>query len=159
MTAGFSSCNRNQMWGALITSHHTAAQCTVNPTNAVKTPQHLSTKPVSILQHFILLPLHTHCVKTKRKKVNFESHASKVQWSVGFFCYWIRWQALYLLCSDTIALLKECSWHYQISTHYTNSVITMIRKLRKSHHSRISSQKSQNKNKAAVKVSFWVAYS
>lgn len=67
-----------------LSSHHTAAQCTVNPSNAVKTPQHLSTKPVSILQHFILLPLHTR-VKTKRKKVNFESHASKVQWSVGFF--------------------------------------------------------------------------
>lgn len=69
----------------------------------------LSTKPVSLLQHFILLLSHTCCVKTKRKRVNFESHAFKVQWSVGYFVTELDGKALYLLGSGTVALLKEYS--------------------------------------------------
>lgn len=84
-------------------------------------------------QDFVILLLsHTHCVKTKRKRVNFESHAFKIQWSVGYFVIELDGKALYLLCSDTVALLKEYSnlWHYGISTHHTNLVKTIIRKLR-----------------------------
>lgn len=67
----------------------------------------LSTKPVSILQHFVTIayPL----CQNKKKKGNFECHAFKVQWSVDYFVIELDGKALYLLCSDTIALLKEYS--------------------------------------------------
>lgn len=74
-----------------------------------------------MLQHFILLPLHTHRVKTERKKVNFESHALKVQWSVGYFVIDQDGKALCLLFSGTIALLIDTR-NLGISTHPANSV-------------------------------------
>ena len=45
--------------------------------------------------------------QAKKRKVNFECHTNKTLWIVDYFVIKLDDKALYLLCNETIVVLKE----------------------------------------------------
>ena len=58
----------------------------------------------------------------KKRKVDLECHAFKTEWSENYFATELDGKALCLLCSDTIAVLKE----YYIRQHYQTKHLALI---------------------------------
>ncbi|PNF32729.1 hypothetical protein B7P43_G11587 [Cryptotermes secundus] len=103
----------------------------------------------------------------KKRKVDLECRAFKAEWSENYFVTELDGKALCLLCSDTIAVLKE----YNIRRHYQTKHSAQYSQLTGKERSQkletlkrsISLQRSfftkmKNENKAASKVSLRVAH-
>ncbi|PNF17745.1 hypothetical protein B7P43_G07069 [Cryptotermes secundus] len=103
----------------------------------------------------------------KKRKVDLECRAFKAEWSENYFVTELDGKALCLLCSDTVAVLKE----YNIRRHYQTKHSAQYSQLTGKERSQkletlkrsISLQRSfftkmKNENKAASKVSLRVAH-
>jgi hypothetical protein len=97
----------------------------------------------------------------KKRKVDFECHAFKAEWSANYFIEFND-KALCLLCSDTVAVLKEYNIRRHYHTKHSTQYSQLTRKQRSEKFESLkrnpSSQrnfftKMKNENEAATKVS------
>lgn len=132
--AELSSCSRDCMWHSWL--HSCSAHRNLHGT--ATTWRVLSAVCTTIPQHWFCFFNHVHLScenKGGKRKVGFECHTFKSQWSVDYIVTKLDGKTLCLLCSDTIAVVKEYNirqrFHIKLYHNISNSQKIKIRKIRK----------------------------